>query len=529
MQARWTSGNTYPGTLYTTSSNGWMEEPIFNEWLTKSFIPHVIQMRLTRNMPNQAAILVYDGHKTHISYRIIKAALDNNIQLVKLPAHLSDKLQPLDKSVFKPVKDEWENKLIIFAKKQLEKRESGRLSKCHFAELLGEVWKSSMKRENIVKGFSSTGIFPHNLAKFPESLFDPIDLAQYKNKKQTMSSEAGNTSVNERPSTSHSSSNIDDIPLTSLNNDNVETFPDTNEEMPYIPDSNNQPSLSSKILPSAEKLQLSLTHSPQSIIEIFSSKLHSKPVQSEPVAKRKEVIPRLKPLKYGEILTSQEVLIKQKEAEELRANKNKGKSTKRTNKNKKAQNEPVIGDTDQHELPANKECAENASSQRLCNKRNQLDKSGSKRKKTGHEKIADDDDDFPMETTLCDDDSDDDLETYSGSISIDATPEIEYESPVWSNITLGKFLLVDFKGGRRNQTHYTYVCRVEEVDDEEGEIVVQAYRKRNSLSTEFSTIPKDISGISLEMVVAILPDPENKQNNGEAFSVFIGRVAVHEK
>lgn len=484
VQARWTTGNAYPGTLYTTSSNGWMEEQIFNEWLTKSFIPHVMQLRLTRNMPDQAAILVYDGHKTHISYRIIKASLDNNIQLVKLPAHLSDKLQPLDKCVFKPVKDDWEKRLVNFAKKQVEKRESGRLSKCQFAEMLGEVWKSSMKPENIVKGFLSTGIFPCNSTKFPESLFDPIELAQYKNKKQGIGKVADNAVINESPSTSNIHASV-------------------------TPD----------VLPSA--------HSPQSIIGIFTSKLHSNTQPS--IVKRKEVIPRLKPLRYGEILTSEEVLMKQKEAEELRANKNKGKSGKRTIKDKKSQKKGVSGDADKYGLLVRGESAENATPQKTSDKGTTLRKIRNKRKKTSNEIVDDDEEDYAMETELCEDDSDDDLENYSETMRIEAIPEIIYETPVWSNISVGKFLLVDFKGGRRNQTHYTYVCRVLEVDDDDGEIVVQGYIKRNSLATEFSIIPNDISAISLEMVVAILPEPESKQENEETFSVFAGRVAVHEK
>jgi hypothetical protein len=55
--------------------------------------------------------------------------MENNIQLVKLLlAHLSGKLQSLDKTIFKPVKDDWEKRLISFAKKIREKR--GRVLKC---------------------------------------------------------------------------------------------------------------------------------------------------------------------------------------------------------------------------------------------------------------------------------------------------------------------------------------------------------------------------------------------------------------
>jgi hypothetical protein len=119
---------------------------------------------------------------TYINYRIIKATMENNIQLVKLLiAHLSGKLQSLDKTIFKPVKDDWEKRLISFAKKIREKRD--RVLKCKIVEMLGAIWKTSMKPQNTVKGFSSTEIFPCDPTNVPESLFDPVQLNTYKNKR----------------------------------------------------------------------------------------------------------------------------------------------------------------------------------------------------------------------------------------------------------------------------------------------------------------------------------------------------------
>lgn len=64
----------------------------------------------TKNCPNQGAALLFDGHSSHISYRILKLAMENNIQIVKLPSHLTDKIQPLDKCVFGPIKSCWGKK-----------------------------------------------------------------------------------------------------------------------------------------------------------------------------------------------------------------------------------------------------------------------------------------------------------------------------------------------------------------------------------------------------------------------------------
>jgi hypothetical protein len=152
VQASWISDEAYPGTLYSASSNGWMEEPQFYQWFIKSFVPHVENLRIAKKCPNQGAILIFDGHTSHISYRILKCAMDNNIHLLKLSSHLTDKLQPLDKCVFGPLKSCWEKKLIAHGKKQIEKNGDTRLKRSEFSALLGKVWKESMSSKNVISG-----------------------------------------------------------------------------------------------------------------------------------------------------------------------------------------------------------------------------------------------------------------------------------------------------------------------------------------------------------------------------------------
>lgn len=168
IQARWTSEKAYPGTLYAVSQNGWMEEPQFYSWFTDGFVSHIKKVRQEKCLPNQTAVLIFDGHTSHMSVRIIEAAVANNITLVKLPSHLTDMLQPLDKCVFGPVKKLWEKHLIAFGKKQMGKG-TGRLTKQEFVEMLGEVWPEAMKSTNVISGFRSCGLFPVDKDRFPTS------------------------------------------------------------------------------------------------------------------------------------------------------------------------------------------------------------------------------------------------------------------------------------------------------------------------------------------------------------------------
>lgn len=122
--------------------------------------------------------LLFKGYCSHISLRIFNLAIVKNIVLIKFPSHLTDKLQPLDKCVFGPFKTEW-NKLLIKFGKEMVGKGIGRLTKGTFSEILGTLWSTSMKHENIVSGFVSTGLFPYNKTQFPDSEFDPVDLEKY--------------------------------------------------------------------------------------------------------------------------------------------------------------------------------------------------------------------------------------------------------------------------------------------------------------------------------------------------------------
>ncbi|KAG5884693.1 hypothetical protein JTB14_013705 [Gonioctena quinquepunctata] len=190
LQARWTSPKAYPGTVYSVSTNGWVEEAQFFNWFESVFIKWVKDLRVTKNLPDQNALLSYEGHKRHIRLRIIEYAPDNKIVLVKFPSHLTDRLQPLDKCIFGPLKTCWEKKLIAHGKKHMG-HGAGRLKKNEFTELLAEVWTEVFTERDIFCGFVTTGIFPVNAEKFPGNEFNPIDLKRFKEQQRKAAGNAG--------------------------------------------------------------------------------------------------------------------------------------------------------------------------------------------------------------------------------------------------------------------------------------------------------------------------------------------------
>ena len=71
-------------------------------------------------------LLLYGGHLSHLWYGKIQLAKEKHNTVIKLPAHTTDVLQPLDMSVFKSLKDHWGNALLTrlkFSRTRLTKSE----------------------------------------------------------------------------------------------------------------------------------------------------------------------------------------------------------------------------------------------------------------------------------------------------------------------------------------------------------------------------------------------------------------------
>ena len=68
------------------------------------------ELHLSEDYPGLA---IFDCFKAHLTEAVSKLLEDNNIHLVIVPANCTDRLQPLDLSLNKPVKDFYANNLIF--------------------------------------------------------------------------------------------------------------------------------------------------------------------------------------------------------------------------------------------------------------------------------------------------------------------------------------------------------------------------------------------------------------------------------
>ena len=93
--------------------------------------------KFCQQVEKRSLVLVYDGRLSHVSVNMIQKAISENIAIIKLPPHSSDKLQLLDACGFEPLKHFWGRELNDGASEFCAKET---LSKSAFADVLCCIW-----------------------------------------------------------------------------------------------------------------------------------------------------------------------------------------------------------------------------------------------------------------------------------------------------------------------------------------------------------------------------------------------------
>ena len=153
------------GCVGTAHPSGWMTAAGFLTFL-KHFVAHV------RPSPTDKVILLLDNHASHLSVDVLQFAKDNGVVMVSFPPHCSHKLQPLDRSVYGPIKryynvacDDW----IVSHK--------GRTMTIYdVPAMVGLAYPKAMTPANIQAGFKVSGISPFNRNVFTDDEFLPADV-----------------------------------------------------------------------------------------------------------------------------------------------------------------------------------------------------------------------------------------------------------------------------------------------------------------------------------------------------------------
>ena len=153
---------TPPESAGTAHPTGWMNQDIFLQWLA-----HFVNC--TRCSKEKPVLLLMDNHISHISIAVINYAKENGVILLTFPPHCSHKLQPLDRSVYGPLKKYYNGSCSRWMINH-----PGRTISIHdIGSLIGDAYPKAFTPSNITSGFRVTGISPYNSDVFGEDEFLP--------------------------------------------------------------------------------------------------------------------------------------------------------------------------------------------------------------------------------------------------------------------------------------------------------------------------------------------------------------------
>lgn len=158
VQQQWfpTKLDKFKSWHFTATDNGWTTDSTALEWLKKVYIP-----KSTPLNPQDARLLILDGHGSHETTEFIYTCFLHNIYLLFLPPHTSHVLQPLDLSIFSPLKSAYRKELSSLS----ILTDSTPIGKRNFLICYQKAREQSLTVKNIKAGWRASGIYPQNMAK----------------------------------------------------------------------------------------------------------------------------------------------------------------------------------------------------------------------------------------------------------------------------------------------------------------------------------------------------------------------------
>ena len=154
-----------------TTTKGWTDSMTCHQWFTKTFIP---QVTTRRENPEEAIILVWDGHASHKAPEILKAAIENNIEFHFLPPHTTHQLQPLDVGIFGPLQRKWQERCD-----EIISETNTEVPRSHFVKEYMGVHNKVFTLDLVQSAWKKSGIWPLNPGRFGEKDFAPSKLMSY--------------------------------------------------------------------------------------------------------------------------------------------------------------------------------------------------------------------------------------------------------------------------------------------------------------------------------------------------------------
>ena len=151
-----------PGWKFSTSNKGWTSDIHSIQWLTRCFEP------ATREKADGGyRVLILDGHSSHVTVDFINHCCQHKILLLRLIPHTSHLCQPLDVSLFGPLKH------ALSA--EIQPLIQTKVSKIHKPEWLAafvHTRQIAFSHSNILGGWCGAGLLPFD----PEKVLRHIEI-----------------------------------------------------------------------------------------------------------------------------------------------------------------------------------------------------------------------------------------------------------------------------------------------------------------------------------------------------------------
>ena len=159
LNSGWIPDETLAGWKFITSKKGWTSDLIRFEWLKTHFQLFVSKLTNLRHL------LIINSYSSHVTARFIAYCITSKIDLFLLPPHLLHKTQPLDLSIFRPLKT-----VTNLEVDRIFRHSTMRLLRIEWTSAYIKARARCFKPSSIESGFRKAGIYLFN----PEILLSAL-------------------------------------------------------------------------------------------------------------------------------------------------------------------------------------------------------------------------------------------------------------------------------------------------------------------------------------------------------------------
>ena len=136
-------------------------------------LKHIVNQISCNN--KNCALLILDNRESHMSMASIQLAKQNGLFLLTIPPHTSHRLEPLDRSMFEPLKSQYNQAMDEWMRSNPGKM----VTIYNIPALVNKAYLAAFTPSNMQAELKSTDIYPFCRGIFYESAFAPSELTNF--------------------------------------------------------------------------------------------------------------------------------------------------------------------------------------------------------------------------------------------------------------------------------------------------------------------------------------------------------------